>query len=134
MKLTGPAGLERLDEVIVTVQDEAGVDHSGHSHHGGSPTPDELATVVWSPLRLKPGINEANRLGRVSGTFALETGDHQPLAMEPSIAPHWNTDSWAGQWEGKPLRLKIECRRDGHKPWFIVDEVAAADFHTPTTT
>ncbi|MBV6701930.1 hypothetical protein KV557_33320 [Kitasatospora aureofaciens] len=127
VNLTGPVSLDRLDPVIVTVQNEAGVDHAGHSHLGGSPSKDDLAAVVWSPLRLKPGVNEADRLGRVSGTFALEAGDHQPLAMEPSPAPRWNTGSWERQWEGKPLRLKIECRRDGHKPWFIVAEVAVVD-------
>ncbi|MEV8327683.1 hypothetical protein [Kitasatospora sp. NPDC056731] len=38
MKRTGPVGLDRLDQVIVTVQNEAGVKHTGHSHLGGSPS------------------------------------------------------------------------------------------------
>jgi hypothetical protein len=54
--LTGPAGLDRLDEVIITILDEAGADHWAH----GLPdkvSPEEARLFVWGPWEFNTGAS-----------------------------------------------------------------------------
>jgi hypothetical protein len=125
VKLQGPVGLDRLDEVTVTVQDEAGVDHTGHSQLGGSVPVEELQAVVWSRWHFKRGVDQADNLGRSVAPFPLEPGDFRPLAMEPTLPPRWISDpeAWQQRFDGKPFRLKVTCRREGHHPWTLACEL-----------
>ncbi|WP_280666043.1 MULTISPECIES: hypothetical protein [unclassified Kitasatospora] len=129
VELRGPAGLDRLDQVVVTVRDEGGVDHEGHAGLGGSIPVEELRSVVWSQYRFRPSVDGADRLGRGVAPFALERGEWRPFAMECTLKPHWFTDleSWQRRFKGKPLRLTLECRRQGHKPWIVSHELSVPD-------
>ncbi|MFD9688386.1 hypothetical protein ACFWXO_21830 [Kitasatospora sp. NPDC059088] len=49
-----------------------------------------------------------------------------PSALELSLRPAWDKDpinSWARRYLDHPLRLRIVCHKDGHKPWTLIREV-----------
>jgi hypothetical protein len=36
------------------------------------------------------------------------------------MAPAWTTPGfWKNQYEDKPVRLELTCRREGHEPWIL---------------
>src|SRR6266566_2948185 len=61
--------------------------------------------------------------GRVHGPFRLPKREPYPVSLEQSIPPSWAGPGWRQQYEGKPVRLEITCRRDGHGPWTLRYEV-----------
>ncbi|MGW2540193.1 hypothetical protein ACWC5I_04800 [Kitasatospora sp. NPDC001574] len=125
--LDGPAGLDRLDSVTVTMEDEMGVDRAGHADLGGSVPREELLAVVWSPFRFRPHADGADERGRSPQPFPLRRGAWKPFAVEMPPPPrHYGLPQmWQSQYEDKPIRLLFECRREGHEPWTIPYEIPA---------
>lgn len=123
--LQGPAALERLDGIIVTVRDD-GLDRTPLTPP--PPTVEDVAQQIWGPLHFIPGIDGVTDPGRATPSFALELGDYRPFDMRNTQPPPWQEDSeanarWRDEYRNQTVRLKIECRREGHKPWFIHKEL-----------
>lgn len=119
--LTGPPDLDRLDGVAVSIRN----DRANRSPTiAGGPTAEELAAVIWGPLRFRPYVDDADELGRSIPFVPLARQDTMQLAMEASLVPRWvaDHDLWRRQYAHHPLRLHFTCTREGHEPWkFPID-------------
>jgi hypothetical protein len=87
-------------------------------------TQEQNSEVIWGPYRLNPTVRDTDLLGRAHGPFRLPKHDPYPIPLEQSMAPSWtNPGFWRDQYQGKPVRPEITCRREGHKPWILRREV-----------
>jgi hypothetical protein len=86
LELTGPAGLDRLDEVRVRIRDDK----------PREPTPGSLQQeqnweqVIWGPYRIKSGLRDTDTYGRQHGPFPLPKNEPYPIPLEQSYAPSWS--------------------------------------------
>lgn len=121
LELTGPAGLDRLDEVRVRIRDDM----------PRQPTPGSLQAeehweeVIWGPYRIRSGLRDTDANGREHGPFPLPRNEPYRIPLEHSFAPPWQTDwqSWRSQYQNAPVRLEIICVRHGYEPWTLTPEV-----------
>ncbi|MGH3938470.1 MAG: hypothetical protein ACRDTG_07500 [Pseudonocardiaceae bacterium] len=122
MTFIGPDGLDRLDSVEITIRNDRRLVLSPIAN---GPSPEDLAAVIWGPLRFVPGVNGADRLGRAVPVFPMDRQETVPRAMEDSIPPRWNSDpsAWRRDHAGHPLRLTITCTREGYQPWTVTRDV-----------
>lgn len=123
VRFTGPTALRRLARVEMTIRNHD--EHHGHDL-AGSPTEEELAAVIWGPLRFRPRINEASEDGRAAGVFPLKLGEICKRSMDETLRPHWWSDGqpgWQRSWANKPVRLWVVCHADGHHPWHLTFDV-----------
>ncbi|MGW7673013.1 hypothetical protein ACWGJX_38860 [Streptomyces sp. NPDC054775] len=119
VRFDGPAQLGRLS-IRLTIRDD--FDRSQIPHLAGGPTRAETRQVIWGPYRFRPGINDADQLGRTATPFPMEAGDRTRLALGPSPKPTWyeGTDGeerWRQQYQDATIRLWAYCEAEGHKPW-----------------
>jgi len=120
LELTGPDGLDRLDEVTACIRDDI---PDRKPSPGSQLTQDQVSEVIWGPYRFNPGQRGTGRHGRCHGPFSLPRREPYPVSLEQSIAPSWTGPGWRTQYEDKPVRLEITCRREGHAPWTLRYEV-----------
>ena len=127
LELTGPAGLDRLDEVCVRIRNDR--PDRTTSRAGNGLSTEQLADAIWGPYRLNPGVRDTDRLGREHGPFSLPRQEPYKLSLEPTMVPSWYTvpGMWRKQYEGTPIRLEITCRRDGYQPWVALPEITPID-------
>jgi hypothetical protein len=120
--LVGPSGLDRLDGVEVTVRDDL---PDRRPVIAGGPTQEEIASVIWGPYRLRPGVDGADRIGRQTPAVSLRRGEVLYRLVEPSLAPYWSADSasWRARYAKLPIRISLTCTRQGTPPWVIPLEV-----------
>jgi hypothetical protein len=123
--LTG-GGLERLDEVTVTILDEALPDHWAHGLPQGV-TEAEAALFVWGPWQFNTGATEQVASNRQSKPRPLTLGGRNAdnLSMVRTKPGHWMTDTdeaWRRAHLG-PLRLRLTCHCAGYKPWTLFQDV-----------
>jgi hypothetical protein len=121
LELTGPKGLDRLDEVTVRIRDDR---PDPSANPGTSLTPEQVSAVIWGPFRLNPGVRDTDGLGREHGPFPLPRNEPYKLSLEQSMVPSWWIDpgEWRRQYESAPLRLQLTCRREGYEPWTVLWE------------
>jgi len=117
--------LGRLDEVIITILDEAGKDHWTRGLPDGV-TQAEAQMFVWGPWEFNTGASEQVVSNRVSRTraYSLTTGKNWDLLPLTRTRPgRWmsptSQDNWRKQYTDQPVRLLITCRRAGHEPWAV---------------
>jgi hypothetical protein len=117
---SGPAGLTRLDEVRFEIIDDR-EDREPSPAHLVEMTVQQFRQYIWGPYRFAAGVDGVDAAGRIITPFALVRGDSRPLPLQQTLHPHWSTNSenWRQEQAGKPVRLRITCRADGHKPWVI---------------
>ncbi|MFF0426921.1 hypothetical protein ACFYUJ_21215 [Streptomyces sp. NPDC004520] len=125
LKLVGPVGLDRLDSVVVTVRNDE-VDRTPLT--APPPTAQDVMRQIWGPLQFTPGIDDVAEPGRETPAFVLERDDVKRFDMRNTRPPFWWTDEtatarWRDEYRNQKVRLKIECRVDGHKPWYIYREL-----------
>ena len=117
VELTGPAGLDGLDEVTIRIRDDM---PDRKPRPGSDLTQEQISEVIWGPYRLNPGVRDTDPNGRAHGPFGLPEHEPYPLQLEQTTAPPWATPAfWRDQYEGKPVRLEITCRRAGQEPWVL---------------
>lgn len=122
--LDGPASLNYLDRIDLTIRD----DMPGRAQFPqiGALTPEQIERQIWGPYRFTPHVDGASQDGRTMAPFDLPVGESRPFALEPTLAPPWSNDQgnwWRNKYKDTPLRLTLECHKDGHEPWLLKFEV-----------
>ena len=121
LKLIGPAGLDRLDEVTVCIRDDI---PDRKSTLGSQLTQGQISEVIWGPYRLDPGVPGTESYGRAHGPFRLPKHELYRIQLEQTMTPAWTVPSfWKKRYGGMPVRLELTCRRKGHEPWILQREV-----------
>jgi hypothetical protein len=86
---------------------------------------------TWGRRRFIPhtgpvkGVPGADATGRTSPTGGLPVGEELPFFLEPTSPPpqsHRDLAFWQEQM-GPFLRLRLQCVRDGQKPWVLAAEI-----------
>ncbi|MFD5559057.1 hypothetical protein [Kitasatospora griseola] len=123
VELTGPAGLDRLDRITLTVRDEAGVDHTPRTR---DITPEEVEAVIWGPVRFQPRVDHVREPGREAVLESVDRGEPAVRAVDATVPPRWidNLQDWQRRNDRLPLRLRAVCEHADHdQPWIIVTEI-----------
>jgi hypothetical protein len=131
VRLNGPAGLDRLDQLSVRVRDDK--DRSPVT--AGGPTQEQIAATIWAPYRFVPGVDGADPLGRAIPDVALARGESRTLEMEPTVPPAWVSDAqwWRREYADLPILLEITCVL-GERRWRIPVEHAQPQPRFAATT
>ncbi|MCX4450730.1 hypothetical protein [Streptomyces sp. NBC_01789] len=118
--LSGPDALGHLDSISIVV----GNDDRDHVllHSGPNVTQADVDAFVWGPFKFSPGTNGTDEHGRAPEPFPLSVGTGTQRAMQRTHQGHWmegkTQGTWQGEYVGKPIRLKLTCRR-GDEEWVI---------------
>lgn len=128
VELVGPPMLDHLDDIRLSIRDDY---HArGASQIAGGPSAEEVANHVWGPYRFKRDSDGASENGRTVAPFSLPLGEGTKFALDRQIPPLWNTSgteaSWRREYERKPVRLMLKCKREGFEPWSVPIEVVVA--------
>lgn len=124
--LTGPAALDRLDEVIIVILDESGADHWGHGYPS-EVSEEEARRFVWGPWEFNTGASAQvadNRTTRPRPYSRADGRNWDRLSLTPTRPGHWMgmpQELWQKQRIG-PVRLQITARRGGEE-WILLREV-----------
>jgi hypothetical protein len=142
--LLGPPELCELDGLTVSIRDDHPWRADGTRLASG-PTPEQVREQIWGRWRFTPhtgpgadpvkGVPGADATGRTTPTGGLPVGEELPFFLEPTSPPPWShqdLDSWQEQM-GPYLRLRLECLRDGHKPWVLTAEISMSNDGTGWT-
>ena len=119
MQLAGPADFGMLDDVRVSIRD----DHRRQATPiANGPSPEDIANVIWGPLRFRAGVDGADRLGRTITSGPLQVLESTTFALEDSNIPGWINDaaSWRTQQLGQPLRLTVTVPQASEPETWIV--------------
>lgn len=121
--LDGPASLSHLDRIDLTVRDD--MPNRERFAVGSVLTEEDIKAQIWGPFRFVPIVDGASQDGRTMAPFDLPVGESRRFALEPTTAPRWdpNPDWWREQRKNDPLRLTVQCSKDGHEPWLLKFEV-----------
>src|SRR6266568_795773 len=114
LKISLTGGIDALDEVVITIQDENGIDHWGLGLPDGV-SQEEAEAFVWGHWEF-----DANASAQV-----VSSRQTRPrAATRPgSWMTGTSTDKWRKDRREQSIRLLVTCRREGHKPWFVPLEV-----------
>jgi hypothetical protein len=116
VKLVGPDGIDRLDEIEIFVRDDQPrtVDHPRFN----GPNQADINKHVWGPYKFDPGIDGATADGRRRPAFDLNHGSDTKVQMTRTQSQPWSqhehsAEQWRKQYEDHPVRLTFVCRRNG---------------------
>jgi hypothetical protein len=126
-----PSDLGRLDEVTVTILDEAGADHWAHGLPDGV-TQAEAEAFVWGGWEFNAGASAqvvSNRTTKPRAYSLVGGKNWDLLSMRHTQPGRWMTgksaEQWQKQYRDKPVRLLLTCRREGYEPWTVLKQVKA---------
>jgi hypothetical protein len=120
LTLKGPVGLHNLDEIEVRIRS----DQPPTSPLAGGRSQQEMDETIWAPYRLAPGIDDSDKLGKVSATFAMRRGEVHKFDIEPTLAPAWiDASGWASRYDEAPIQLEVRCLRNSFEPWTVLVDV-----------
>jgi hypothetical protein len=129
LKIALTGGIDALDEAVITIQDESGIDHWGRGLPPGI-TQEKAEAFVWGPWEFDVNASAqvvSNRQTRPRPYSLLSGKNWDVLAFAATRPGSWMTgtspDQWKKERRQQPIRLLITCRREGHKPWFVPLEV-----------
>lgn len=129
LKIALTGGMDALDEVVITIQDESGIDHWGRGLPPGVGQ-EKAEAFVWGPWEFDINASAqvvSNRQTRPRPYSLLSGKNWGVLALAATRPGSWMTgtspDKWRKERRQQPIRLLITCRREGHKPWFVPLEV-----------
>jgi hypothetical protein len=136
LKITLAGGMDALDEVVITIRDESGIDHWGRGLPPGV-TQEKAEAFVWGPWEFDTNAGAqvvSNRQTRPRPYSLLNGKDWGVVALAATKPGSWMTgtglDKWRKDRRQQPIRLLVTCRREGHNPWFVPLEVRPG-FHKP---
>lgn len=129
LKIALTGGIDALDEVVITIQDESGIDRWGQGLPPGV-TQEKAEAFVWGPWEFNTNASEqvvSNRQTRPRPYSLLSGKNWGVLALAETRPGSWMTgttqDWWRKERRQQPIRLLITCRREGHDPWIAALEV-----------
>jgi hypothetical protein len=119
--LVGPAGLDRIDELTISIRNDD-ADHTPRI--AGGLTAEEVATQVWGPYRFNPAADGADKNGRSPEPFPLAAGASRRFSLVPTLPPSQAVPaSWHDRYADHPVRLEFIARCEGHAPWRVTQDV-----------
>jgi hypothetical protein len=124
--LTGPVGLDRLDEVTIVILDESGANHWGRGYPTGVEE-EEARRFVWGPWEFSTGASAQvtdNRSTRPRPYSRADGQNWDRLSLVRTRPGRWmslSQEQWERQIKG-PVRLQITGRRSGEQ-WVLLREV-----------
>jgi hypothetical protein len=129
LKITLTDGIDALDEVVVTIQDEYGTDHWGRALPGGV-SQETAEAFVWGSWEFDTNADAqvvSSRQTRPRAYSLLNGKNWDVLTLAATRPGSWmtgtSTDKWRKERREQPIRLLVTCRRDGHQPWLVQFEV-----------
>jgi hypothetical protein len=122
VQLVGPLPLRHLDEIRMEVLPSDDKDRTPRLP--GGPSAEDVRNQTWGPYRFIPHTDSADQHGKGPGPFSLEVGRGAPFSLERTRPPLWQeghdrSERWREEWRGKPIKLRLTCRRDDHEPWVV---------------
>jgi hypothetical protein len=125
LKITLTGGIDALDGVVVTIQDEYGTDHWGRGLPGGV-SQETAEAFVWGPWEFDTNAGAqvvSSRQTRPRAYSLLNGKNWDVLTLAATRPGSWMTgtskDKWRKECREQPIRLLVTCRRDGHEPWLV---------------
>ena len=120
LELTGPAGIERLDQVTIRIRDDI---PDRKPSPGSQLTQDQISDVIWDRTGSISASETPTSTGAHTGRSGCPSMSPTRVSLEWSIPPSWAGLGWRGQYHGQPVRLEITCRCGGYAPWTLRYEV-----------
>ncbi|MGQ4353135.1 hypothetical protein [Streptomyces drozdowiczii] len=126
VQLVGPIHLTHLDRVAIRIASSD--DTQRTAWLPGGPSQEEIGAQVWGPFRFTHGADGADINGHTVAPIALTVGRGRPFSIERTRPPHWQEGDdrearWAAQWGWSPIKLVLECRKEGFAPWVVPYDV-----------
>lgn len=125
IKLAGPRDVERYDRIRVEIRD----DTERPPPRTGTVTVEQQKAQVWGPFRFRHGVGGAREDGRVAEQDGEVMTDRWLFCLERTFAPRWfggGSPQWRRDYDGTPLRLRVEIGLAGFDPWVELLEVPTA--------
>lgn len=130
VELAGPAGLPGLDEVTITILDDADSDHWARGLPTGV-TEEQARLFVWGPWEFNTGASiqvSDNRTTRPRPYSRASGANWDRLSLRRTRPGHWmsmDDERWRKQQPG-PIRLQVTSRRGGEH-WSELYEIPVPD-------
>lgn len=118
IELVGPVGLDALDSVTLSFR--------------GDGMARGVVDNVFGPVRFVRGVDGAPSR-TMSTSKSIERGGFLILQVEQT-QPHasgWNDQSWAAEFQHQPVRLRLECRKQGWPAWFLTQDLEGPNLADP---
>jgi hypothetical protein len=120
VELTGPPGLDHLDEVTASILDDGQANHWADGRPAGI-TAEQARRFVWGPWEFNTGASAQvadNRTSRPRPYSRAAGANWDRLSLRRTRPGHWmetDAERWRKQQPG-PIRLQITSRR-GDDQW-----------------
>jgi hypothetical protein len=113
IRLTGPAGLDRLDAVTLRIRED-------RLQYWPRRTPEK----IYGPFTFL-SESRSGEPAREFGPFTLAKNEPYGTVLKVSAPPSTKIIDGRSEWHDKPVRVEVTCQRDGYEPWIILAEVMA---------
>ena len=124
LKLDGPAGLERVDTLKISIRDNKRMPKSDPT---GQRTEQELANQIWAPFCFSPNVDGSSVDGRSVPYADLKLGDECRFQLQRVSVPSWNHAGGVRWWQEQGiepfLKISILCQNSEMTPWTIPWEI-----------
>lgn len=130
VRLAGPPGLDRLDTLTVSIDDESRFRTRLQRDRLTAPTDEEFEAQIWSRLAF---LDDAGSLNRTVSSAALAVGEWLTIPLGPTRTPSWTgqtQEKWSDQFS--VIRITAQCSRAGWDTWLLRTEVDLP--HSPRVT
>jgi hypothetical protein len=124
-----PGALEFVDDVVITILDEAGIDRWGHGLPQGV-SQERARAFVWGGWEFNTGASAQVSSNRATKPLRYTLGNGKNwdrLSLSRTRPGEWmsamSQEQWAKQYDKLPIRLLITCRYPGFEQWTILREV-----------
>lgn len=115
IELAGPSALDQLDSIVVSFRTD------------GMMRGD--VDNVFGPVRFEHDIDGAPSRTE-SAAKPIKRGAFVLLQVEETAthAEGWDDSTWARMFHNQPVRLRIDCAKDGYEPWFVTVDIDGPNF------
>ena len=120
LRLRGPAGLDKLDLLKVSIRDNKRM----FASPTGRPTEEEVAKQIWGPYRFIPNLDNASADGRSVPYSELKLGDAVVFHLDKTPKGSWMLDNGSLEWWetlgiSRTTKISIYCEKVGVGSWTV---------------